>query len=137
MDKLRTWRAAPDHGSNVVEVCALDDYRELEAEVAVAKANFDEIRKLGEQLSLLQNHFHAQVELAKAETQRLREALEHYESSHYDASGRPCSHDKTASEALKPSAGSRESVDVEPPEELGAQNELSNFKLSDRYGSQS
>ncbi len=28
------------------------------------------------------------------------EALEHYEACHYDLSGRPCAHDKTASEAL-------------------------------------
>lgn len=29
------------------------------------------------------------------------EALEHYEACHYDLRGHPCSHDKTASEALE------------------------------------
>ena len=38
---------------------------------------------------------------AQAEIARLREALEHYESSHYDSEGRPCMNDNTAREALK------------------------------------
>jgi len=32
--------------------------------------------------------------------QELREALEHYESAHYDIYGIPCAHDTTATEAL-------------------------------------
>ena len=37
----------------------------------------------------------------KAENARYREALEHYESAHYDSEGRPCMNDQTAREALK------------------------------------
>ena len=33
--------------------------------------------------------------------EKMREALEHYESAHYCNEGYPCSHDKTAREALK------------------------------------
>jgi len=39
--------------------------------------------------------------LLMTENARYREALEHYESAHYDSKGYPCMNDQTAREALK------------------------------------
>lgn len=69
--------------------------KQMEGELAEWKdvANELELKKFSE----------PDREIAKqknAEIARLRAALEHYESAHYDRQGNACCHDKTASEAL-------------------------------------
>jgi len=73
------------------------------------KEQIAKLKKQNEALNLekseawecIEMHYKEEIYKLKKQKETLMEGLEHYESAHYDFGNRECSHDKTATDALK------------------------------------
>ena len=87
------------------ENVGMGGFRYADCEVSVDKDcmyNYDDFKNAIHTIEY-QAYSQAQAEIEKLKKHNgiLRGALEHYESAHYDFGNRECSHDKTATDALK------------------------------------